>query len=316
MLPGASRLAPAQSYPARPVHLISSFAAGGPSDLLARLIGQWRSERLGQPFIIDNRPGAGGNIGAEAAAKAPPDGYTLLMVAPANVVNVTLYDKLDFNFMRDIVPEPFAKRTVEGDLGIRCNAATILRRVGDDRLHALFQEMFPELATSRADLTGYIDHISADAGSVPREDWQSAADATLARVAVDVAIERHVGRREAYYARTGTIMLQAGKDLTEVPTVIGTGGIFAHNPYAGRIMAGAAAVDGAGGVLRPARASVRLDQDYVLYAVGLLSDSHPAVALALFEDHLRPDGRRPRAGQPDQGHMASHAADRGHSCCS
>ena len=104
LLPGASRLALAQSYPARPVHLISSFAAGGPNDLLARLIGQWLSERLGQPFIIDNRPGAGGNIGTEVAAKAPPDGYTLLMVAPANVVNVTLYDKPEFNFMRDIAP--------------------------------------------------------------------------------------------------------------------------------------------------------------------------------------------------------------------
>jgi tripartite-type tricarboxylate transporter receptor subunit TctC len=103
-LPATSRLALAQTYPARPVRLISSFAAGGPNDLLARLIGQWLSERLGQPFIIDNRPGAGGNIGTEVAAKAPPDGYTLLLVAPANVVNVTLYDKLNFNFMRDIAP--------------------------------------------------------------------------------------------------------------------------------------------------------------------------------------------------------------------
>jgi tripartite-type tricarboxylate transporter receptor subunit TctC len=103
-LPGTSRLALAQTYPARPVHLISSFAAGGPNDLLARLIGQWLSERLGQPFIIDNRPGAGGNIGAELAAKALPDGYTLLLVAPANVVNVTLYDKPGFNLMRDIAP--------------------------------------------------------------------------------------------------------------------------------------------------------------------------------------------------------------------
>ncbi len=101
-LPG--RPARAQTYPARPVRLISSFAAGGPNDLLARLIGQWLSERLGQPFIIDNRPGAGGNIGAEAAAKAPPDGYTLLLIAPANVVNVTLYDSSNFNLMRDIAP--------------------------------------------------------------------------------------------------------------------------------------------------------------------------------------------------------------------
>jgi tripartite-type tricarboxylate transporter receptor subunit TctC len=103
-LPGLSRRAPAQAYPARPVHLISSFAAGGPNDLLARLIGQWLSERLGQPFIIDNRPGAGGNIGTEVVARAAPDGYMLLLVAPANVVNVTLYEKLSFNFLRDIAP--------------------------------------------------------------------------------------------------------------------------------------------------------------------------------------------------------------------
>src|SRR5579871_2093567 len=103
-LPIPLRLARAQAYPTRPVHLISSFAAGGPNDLLARLIGQWLSQRLGQPFIIDNRPGAGGMIGTEFAAKGPPDGYTLLLVAPANVVNVTLYHRPGFDFVRDIAP--------------------------------------------------------------------------------------------------------------------------------------------------------------------------------------------------------------------
>ncbi len=213
------------------------------------------------------------------------------------------------------LPEPYAKRTVEGDLGIRCNAATILRRVGADRLHSQFQEVFPEFQTSSADLTGYIGDISADAGSVPGEDWQSAADATLARIAVDIAIERHVGRREAYYAHAGTVMLQAGKDLTEVPTLIGTGGIFGHNPFAGRIMAAAAAVGDTSGILRPARARVRLDQDYVLYAVGLLSDSHPAAALRIFQDHVLQDGDEPRNGQTDPWHAEGHAADHGHSCC-
>jgi tripartite-type tricarboxylate transporter receptor subunit TctC len=96
--------AAALDYPARPVRLVIGFNAGGAPDVVARLLGQWLSERIGQNFLIDNRPGAGGNIGAEVAAKAPPDGYTLLLVAPANVVNVTLYDKLDFNFMRDIAP--------------------------------------------------------------------------------------------------------------------------------------------------------------------------------------------------------------------
>jgi uncharacterized protein (TIGR01319 family) len=213
------------------------------------------------------------------------------------------------------LPEPFAKRTVEGDLGIRCNAATILRRVGAEGLHTLFQEAFPEFRTSRADLTGYIEHVSVDAGTIPSEDWQSAADAVLARIAADVAIERHVGRREAYYANTGTVMLQAGKDLTEVPNVIGTGGIFTHNPYGGRIMAATVAVDSPSGVLRPARTRVRLDQDYVMYAVGLLSDSHPAVALQIFQDHVLPNGSEPRSGPPEHKHTEGHAADHGHSCC-
>ena len=77
---------------------------GGATDIVARLIGQWLSERLGQPFVIENRPGAGGNIGTEAVVRAPPDGYTLLLVSPANAINATLYDKLNFNFIRDIAP--------------------------------------------------------------------------------------------------------------------------------------------------------------------------------------------------------------------
>src|SRR5256712_6001064 len=103
-LPAASGFARAQAYPSRPVHLIVGFAAGGGYDIVARLIGQWLSERLGQPFVIENRPGAGGNIGTEAVVRAPPDGYTLLLVAVANAINTTLYEKLSFNFIRDIAP--------------------------------------------------------------------------------------------------------------------------------------------------------------------------------------------------------------------
>jgi tripartite-type tricarboxylate transporter receptor subunit TctC len=99
-----SRSARAQAYPTRPVRIVVSLAAGGTSDVAARLLGQWLSEQLGQPFIIENRPGAGGNIGTEAVVRAPPDGYTLLFVITANAVNVTLYDKLNFNFIRDIAP--------------------------------------------------------------------------------------------------------------------------------------------------------------------------------------------------------------------
>jgi tripartite-type tricarboxylate transporter receptor subunit TctC len=103
-LPAVSRIARAQAYPSRPVRIIVPFAAGGGTDITARLMGQWLSERLGQPFVIENRPGATGNIGTEAAVRAPADGYTLLMAGTANASNATLYDKLNFNFIRDIAP--------------------------------------------------------------------------------------------------------------------------------------------------------------------------------------------------------------------
>jgi tripartite-type tricarboxylate transporter receptor subunit TctC len=103
-VPAASRFASAQGYPARPVRLLVGFPPGGGNDITARLIGQSLSERLGQPFVIENRAGAGGNIGAEAVVKAPPDGYTLLLVAGQNAINATLYDQLNFNFIRDIMP--------------------------------------------------------------------------------------------------------------------------------------------------------------------------------------------------------------------
>src|SRR6516164_5887955 len=103
-LPALARIARAQAYPMRPVRLIVSVAPGGPTDILARLMGQWLSERLGQQFVIENRPGAGGNIGTEAVVRAAPDGYTLLMVTTSSAINATLYEKLNFNFIRDITP--------------------------------------------------------------------------------------------------------------------------------------------------------------------------------------------------------------------
>jgi tripartite-type tricarboxylate transporter receptor subunit TctC len=104
-LPAVARIARAQAYPSRPVRIVIGFPAGGGADIVARLIGQWLSERLGQPFVIDNRPGAGSNIAAEAVVRAAPDGYTLLLVTmPANAVNGALYDKLGFDFVRDIAP--------------------------------------------------------------------------------------------------------------------------------------------------------------------------------------------------------------------
>ena len=103
-LPVLPHVARAQTYPTRPVHLIAPYPPGGPSDILARIFGQWLSERLGWPFVIDDRPGASGNIGTELVARAAPDGYTLLLVSAANAINETLFDKLNFNFIRDIAP--------------------------------------------------------------------------------------------------------------------------------------------------------------------------------------------------------------------
>jgi tripartite-type tricarboxylate transporter receptor subunit TctC len=99
-----SRAVRADAYPSRPVHWIVGFAPGGSTDILARVIGQYLSEKLGQSFIIENRPGAGSNIATEVVVNAPPDGYTLLMISPAHAVNASLYDKLSFNFLRDIAP--------------------------------------------------------------------------------------------------------------------------------------------------------------------------------------------------------------------
>ena len=102
--PAVSPIASAQTYPTRPVRIIVGFPPGGAADSLARLIGQRLSERFGQQFVIENRPGAGGSIGTEAVVRAPPDGYTLLMTTANNATNATLYDKLSFNFVTDIPP--------------------------------------------------------------------------------------------------------------------------------------------------------------------------------------------------------------------
>ena len=111
-LAAAAPPARAQSYPARPVRIVVGFSAGGPNDINARLIGQWLSERLGQQFIVDNRPGASGNIAMEQVVRSPPDGYTLVMVAVSSAVNATLFPNLPFNFLRDIAPVAPISRNV------------------------------------------------------------------------------------------------------------------------------------------------------------------------------------------------------------
>src|SRR5712692_1348916 len=150
-LPILSRLAGAQSYPSRPVRIVAAFAAGGGVDITARLIGQWLSDRLGQSFVVENRPGAGGNIGTEAVVNAPPDGHTLLLATVPNAVNATLYEKLNFNFIRDIAP-----------------VAGIIRVVMVILVHpSVPAKSVPELIAYAKANPGKINMASAGAGSAP-----------------------------------------------------------------------------------------------------------------------------------------------------
>jgi tripartite-type tricarboxylate transporter receptor subunit TctC len=111
-LPIVARRAKAETYPSRPVRIVVGFAPGGPNDIAARIIAQWLSDRLGQSFFIDNRPGASGNIATEQAVKSPPDGYTLVIIPLSSTVNATLYEKLPFNFLRDIAPIATISRNI------------------------------------------------------------------------------------------------------------------------------------------------------------------------------------------------------------
>jgi tripartite-type tricarboxylate transporter receptor subunit TctC len=148
-LPVLPRLARAQSYPARPVRWLVGFAAGGPQDIVARLLGQWLSERLGQQFVIENRPGAGGNIATEAAVRSPADGYTILMIGPSATINVTLYEGLNFAFLRDIVP-----------------VASIMRTSNVLEVHPSFPaNTVPELIAYAKANPGKINYASAGSGS-------------------------------------------------------------------------------------------------------------------------------------------------------
>jgi tripartite-type tricarboxylate transporter receptor subunit TctC len=110
-LPATLRIASAQTYPTKPVRLIVAFAAGGPNDIVARLIGQWLTERMGQPLIVENRPGGGGSVGTEVLVRSPPDGHTLLLCSPANTIGASFYEKLAYNFISDTAPVALIART-------------------------------------------------------------------------------------------------------------------------------------------------------------------------------------------------------------
>jgi uncharacterized protein (TIGR01319 family) len=190
-------------------------------------------------------------------------------------------------FTRGLV-EPYAKRTVEGDLGIRFNAPTIAATVGLDNLANSLRRDFPEEAVSRTAFQGYVDRIADETASVPAQSWHAAADAVLARAAVDLAIARHVGRRERIVARQGEAWVYSGKDLRDTRILIGTGGVFAHNPFAGYILAQPGAANEAAEILRPRQPKLHVDSSYLLYAVGLLSRERPETALRIFHRYVTP----------------------------
>lgn len=155
-LPTLPRAASAQSYPSRPVRLIVASAAGGSPDIVARVMGQWLSERLGQPFVIDNRPGAGGNIGTEAVVRAPADGYTLLVTTATNTVNASLYDKLNFNYLQDILPVAGITR---GHLVMLVNPAVPANSIPEFVAHA---KANPGKLNFTSGGIGTIQHISGE----------------------------------------------------------------------------------------------------------------------------------------------------------
>ncbi|HTN73558.1 MAG TPA: methylaspartate mutase accessory protein GlmL [Methylomirabilota bacterium] len=186
------------------------------------------------------------------------------------------------------LPEPFAKRTVEGDLGIRFNAGTLLDRVGLDEFEKEFRAGFPAFTAAREQLATYIEDISQETSRVPQADWQSAVDAQLARIAVDFAVERHVGKKERIITREGETWVYYGKDLSETRTLIGTGGVFIYNPHVPHILSPAGGGNHRYDVLRPKNPSLFVDSSYLLYAVGLLSQSEPDVAVRIFKKYMRP----------------------------
>jgi tripartite-type tricarboxylate transporter receptor subunit TctC len=156
VLPAVSRIAWAQSYPTRPVRIVSGFPPGGVNDTYARLIGQWLSQRLGQQFIVENRPGAGGNLAAESVARSAPDGYTLLLTTSADAWNTTLYDNLKYNYVRDFVP-----------------VATISRGPGVLVVNPqLAAKSVPELIAAAKANPGKITVASAGVGSAPHMYWE------------------------------------------------------------------------------------------------------------------------------------------------
>jgi len=235
----------------------------------------------------------GVRLGAQGSDGVPGWGEMLVVDvggATTDVHSIGYGKPAGENLFEQGLAEPFAKRTVEGDLGIRFNAGTILTRVGPEYLEREFCQSFPKLAIRREELENYIEQITQETDRIPQKPWHTAADAVLSRVAVDLAIERHVGKRERIVAREGETWMHYGKDLREARTLIGTGGVFIYNPHAAYILRPGNRDPARYEVLRPKNPQLYVDSTYLLYAVGLLADGYPAVGVRIFNDHVMPVG--------------------------
>lgn len=181
------------------------------------------------------------------------------------------------------LPEPYAKRTVEGDLGIRYNAATILEICGESKVRS---HLLGEINGDTVNLVQFTSFVCQNVGFVPASEAEFLTDLALARIAVEVAVERHAGVVKEIWAPHGVVNVQYGKDLTELRTLIGTGGIFAYNPRAEKVLEAALYSKNNPWSLKPKSPNFYIDRNYILYGVGLLSDVEPQIALSIAKKYL------------------------------
>jgi tripartite-type tricarboxylate transporter receptor subunit TctC len=224
-LPALSQSAWAQAYPSRPVHLIVPFAPGGTTDIVARLLGQWLSERLGQPIVIENRSGAGTNIGTEAVVNAPPDGYTLLVASTAAAINATLYEKLNFNFGRDIAPVAGIIRTpFVMEVNPSVPAKTVPEFIGYAKANPGKINMASSGIGTGAHLSGELFKLMTGANMV-HVPYRGAAPALVDLIAGQVQVQFASTPETIEYIRAGKLRALAvttatrSDTLPEIPTV-------------------------------------------------------------------------------------------------
>ena len=231
----------------------------------------------------------GVRIGAEGVESEPGWGDMLVVDvggATTDVHSIGYGQPSGPQIVQQGLPEPYAKRTVEGDLGIRFNAGTLLERVGANEFENEFRAGFPQFHISAAQITRYIEQISQETARLPVQAWHDAVDAQLARVAVDLALERHVGKKERIVTREGEAWMYYGKDMSETRTIIGTGGVFMYNSNVRHILSVGGRGKASSQILRPKNPRVFIDSSYLLYAVGLLSQSCRDVAARLFRRYM------------------------------